>query len=140
MVMTSGNSHKTPLTVRGYELDSYGHVNNAVYMNYFEHGRWQMFRDEGLSEIIHQSGVLLVVTDVHIRYMREAKLYDSIIVETRTLVEPPYLIFKQRLLNPDKGLPLARSETKTVFIDESRKPVDIPEAFLRHFGREEPKE
>lgn len=127
--MASVTPHKTPLTVRGYELDSFGHVNNSVYMNYFEHARWQMFRDEGLSDIIHQSGVLLVVTDVHIRYMREALLYDSLIVETKTIVEPPYVLFRQKLINPDKGLPLARSETKTVFIDHSRRPVDIPEDF-----------
>ena len=29
--------------VRGYELDSFGHVNNAVYLNYLEQARWEMF-------------------------------------------------------------------------------------------------
>ena len=103
-------------------------------MNYFEHGRWQFFQDEGLAEIIHQSGVFLVVTDVHIRYMREAKLYDPLLVETRVSLEPPYLIFKQKLIHTEKGLPLARSETKTVFIDQSRKPVDIPVSFQQYFA------
>ena len=32
------------LEVRGYELDSFNHVDNAVYLNYYEHARWQILR------------------------------------------------------------------------------------------------
>lgn len=29
--------------VRGYELDSFGHVNNAVYLQYAETAKWDFF-------------------------------------------------------------------------------------------------
>jgi len=125
--------HITTTTVRGYELDSYGHVNNSVYLNYFEHARWEMFREMDLTRVIHSSNVIIVVTDVHIRYMREAKLYDEIEIQTSVVREEPYLIFKQKLLNRRTGLALARGETKTIFIDDNRKPVDIPKEFKAIF-------
>ena len=40
-----GSSPKTylcTLEVRGYELDSFGHVNHGVYVSYLEHARWKM--------------------------------------------------------------------------------------------------
>lgn len=127
-------THITSTSVRGYELDSYGHVNNSVYLNYFEHGRWVMFKDMNLNQLVHASHIMIVVTDVHIRYMREAKLYDEIDVQTRAFCEGSYLIFKQRLINRQTGLALARGETKTIFIDGDRKPVDIPQAFKKIFN------
>lgn len=129
----SPNAHSTSTSVRGYELDSFGHVNNSVYLNYFEHGRWELIRDFNLAHIIHSNNILIVVTDVHIRYMREAKLFDEIEIQTRVVCEEPYLIFKQKLLNRQTGFALARGETKTIFIDENRKPVDIPDEFKAIF-------
>ena len=35
--------YKFKTEVRGYELDSYGHVNNAVYVSYAEQARWKYF-------------------------------------------------------------------------------------------------
>ena len=131
--METTRIYKTHSTVRGYELDSYGHVNNSVYLNYFEHGRWEMLRDLDLNHVIHSDNVLLVVADVHIRYMREAKLYDEIEIQTRVVREDPYLVFKQKLINKTTGLALARGETKTIFIDEHKKPVDIPAEFRAIF-------
>jgi acyl-CoA thioesterase FadM len=58
--------------------------------------------------------------------MREAKLADRLEVVTRTNAEPPYLVFRQKLINELTGLSLARAEIKTIFIDSGRKPVEIP--------------
>ncbi len=123
--------HATPIEVRGYELDSFGHVNNAVYLNYFEHGRWDLFRKLTLNEIIHATGRIIVVTDIHVRYMREATLYDELEVRTRMMREGLYLIFKQKIFNKQSGLAIARGEVKTIFLDqETRKPTDIPKEFI----------
>jgi acyl-CoA thioester hydrolase len=35
--------HTTPITVRFSDLDSLGHVNNAVYFSYSEHARLEFF-------------------------------------------------------------------------------------------------
>ena len=35
---------KFEIEVRTYELDSYGHVNNAVYLSYFEYTRMKYLR------------------------------------------------------------------------------------------------
>ena len=39
--------HTTYVEVRTYELDSYNHVNNAVYLNYLEHARMDFLKAIG---------------------------------------------------------------------------------------------
>ena len=39
----------SPFTVRSYETDSYAHLNNGVYANWFEHGRLDYLRSLGFS-------------------------------------------------------------------------------------------
>ena len=34
-----GFRHMTPITVRFHDLDAFGHVNNARYLNFLEEGR-----------------------------------------------------------------------------------------------------
>lgn len=117
---------RTKITARGNELDSYGHVNNAVYLNYIEQARWELFRDAGLLDFFTQNGLFLVVVDIHIRYQREIRLFDEIEVATRTKRADPYMVFEQKLVNNTTGLPAARATVKTVFVDKSRMPCDIP--------------
>jgi acyl-CoA thioesterase FadM len=38
---------RTPISVRFYELDPYGHLNHSVYIQYFEVGRIDMFASFG---------------------------------------------------------------------------------------------
>lgn len=119
-----------PLTVRGYELDSYSHVNNAVYLNYFEHARWEYFRQLGLYHLLIENDNLPVVTDVHIRYQREIKLFDEIMIESFCTSEKPYLVFQQRISIVSTGLASARATTKLIFIDKNRIPMDVPAEIL----------
>lgn len=117
------------LEVRGYELDSFGHVNNAVYLNYFEQARWDILRQKRLFDYFTENKLLLVVTETHIRYSHEARLYDPLLVKTEIRREAPYLVFKHRLYNQISNLKLCSAEVKTLLTDDTRLPYDIPDVF-----------
>ncbi len=116
--------------VRGYELDSYGHVNNAVYISYTEQARWEILKEAGLLDVFLHTNLLLVVTETNIRYMRELKLLDEINVETTVKLEAPYLVFYHDILNLTDENKSAKAEVKTLLIDKDRIPQDIPEELM----------
>ena len=118
------------ISVRGYELDSYNHINNSVYLNYFEHARWEFFRQLDLYGIIKEPGNLPVVTDVHIRYQREIKLFDELMIESFCVEEKPYLLFQQKIMNLTTGLVSARATTKLIFIDHDKIARNVPAEIL----------
>ncbi len=118
-------SYKTE--VRGYELDSYGHVNNAVYISYTEQARWEILRNAGLLNSFVDKDLLLVVTETNIRYMRELKLFDEIEIISTIKIEAPYLVFQHEILNLTDNTKAAKAEVKTLLIDKDRIPQDIPE-------------
>jgi acyl-CoA thioester hydrolase len=117
-------------TARGYELDSYNHINNAVYLNYFEHARWEFFRVLDLYNFMAENKNLPVVTDIHIRYQREVRLFDELKIESFCTVERPYLVFQQKIINLTTGLPAARATTKLIFTGNDKIARDVPEEIL----------
>jgi len=116
--------------VRGYELDSYGHLNNAVYINYTEQARWEILHSEGLLDSFLNQKLLLVVTETSIRYMRELKLFDDVKIETLVSYEAPYLTFHHDIVNLSANVKAAKAVVKTLLIDKNRLPQDIPEDLL----------
>lgn len=73
---------RVPIEVRSYELDPYGHVNNAVYVNWLEHGRLAWLRDRGMSytSIPESFGVRVVVVSMRLDYKAETSLGDRVVV------------------------------------------------------------
>lgn len=62
------------ITVRGYELDTQGHVNQAVYLQYAEHARWECLRAAGITQDgLIASGVGPVALETTVRYLRELR-------------------------------------------------------------------
>lgn len=115
-------------SVRGYELDSYGHVNHAVYLNYLEQARWELFRNLGLLGYFHENDLLLVVIDVHVRYSREISLFDEVIVRTGITSEPPYLVFHHKMYLKGSNLKICSATIKTLFTDKGKLVRDIPKS------------
>ncbi|MFB9234894.1 acyl-CoA thioesterase [Plantactinospora siamensis] len=67
------------ITVRGYELDTQGHLNQAVYLQYAEHARWECLRAAGISqERLIASGIGPVALEVTLRYLRELRGGDEV--------------------------------------------------------------
>jgi len=114
------------LAVRGYELDSYGHVNNSVYLNYFEQARWEIFRQLELMDYFKQNNLLLVVTEMQIRYSREAKLFDELVIRTKVTNEAPYLVFNHRMFQQGSKVKICSADVKTLLTDKEHIKYDIP--------------
>lgn len=115
-------------TVRGYELDSFNHVNNAVYLQWIEQARWEILKSEALLDYFLSSSTYLVVIDTHIRYIREARLFDPLSIVTTVREASPYLEFLHAVRNRNDNRLVAKATIKTLFVDENRVPTDIPAA------------
>ena len=68
-----------PVTVRGYETDVQGHLNQSVYLQYAEHARWSLLRAAGITQAgLIGSGVGPVALETTIRYLRELLAGDEV--------------------------------------------------------------
>jgi len=86
--MTSNGTHAPfQIQVRFYELDPYGHVNHATYLQYFEAARvaWLAKAGQGL-DVLLAADVQLVVTPLATRFVAPALLNEQLIIDT-SLVE-----------------------------------------------------
>ncbi|WP_225830688.1 thioesterase family protein [Streptomyces sp. NK08204] len=67
------------VTVRGYETDTQGHLNQAVYLNYAEHARWSLLQAAGISQRgLTGQGVGPVALETTISYRRELVAGDEV--------------------------------------------------------------
>ncbi|MEU5593230.1 acyl-CoA thioesterase [Streptomyces sp. NPDC020298] len=67
------------VTVRGYETDVQGHLNQAVYLNYAEHARWMLLKAAGISQAeLLGRGVGPVALETTIAYRRELVAGDEV--------------------------------------------------------------
>lgn len=63
-----------PVTVRGYETDIQGHLNQSVYLQYAEHARWCLLDAAGIGQTdLMSKGVGPVTLETTIRYLRELR-------------------------------------------------------------------
>lgn len=75
--------HQLELSVRDYEMDIQGVVNNAVYQNYLEHARHQVLKAHGLDFVDYaERGINLVMIRAEIDYKVSLKGGDNFVVAT----------------------------------------------------------
>jgi len=121
----------TPLTVRYAETDAQGIVHHANYLVWFEEGRSDFLRQNGLNySDFEKAGFFVVVAGAELRYRAPALYEDAIVIET-TLVQArgKMLKFAYRALRDE--LILAEGETTHVVLGgEQRRPMALPEEFL----------
>jgi acyl-CoA thioester hydrolase len=62
----------TDIVMRFRDIDAMGHVNNAVYFTYFEHGRWRFFYSESQKDQF--PGLSFILAHVRCDYLRPLTL------------------------------------------------------------------
>lgn len=122
--------------VRSYELDTYGHVNNAVYMQWLEHGRSRLLQDKGFdyNSIEPAWGVRLVTASTKIDYRMGLHLDDDLeFTTTVSRIGTTSVTFRQEVLRGDDVA--ASCETVIVFTDPSMaRAAPVPEPFKQLYG------
>jgi acyl-CoA thioester hydrolase len=67
------------IEVRVYELDTQGHLNQAVYHQYAEHARWQLLAAAGLTaDLLLGRRIALVMLESNIRFRRELRAAECV--------------------------------------------------------------
>jgi acyl-CoA thioester hydrolase len=78
-----GYLHSVEFTVRDYECDIQGVVNNANYQHYLEHARHEFLISRGISFAqLHEEGIDLIVTKVEIEYKYPLRSRDRFVIKT----------------------------------------------------------
>jgi acyl-CoA thioester hydrolase len=100
-------SFSLELSVRDYECDLQGIVNNAIYQHYLEHARHEFLISRGVSfAALHKEGLDLIVIRVEIDYRYSLKSRDRFVVRLNLRREGNLrFIFEQDIFRmPDEKL------------------------------------
>jgi len=124
------HQYSLEFTVRDYECDLQGIVNNANYQHYLEHTRHEFLVSRGISFYdLHNQGLDLIVTRVVIDYKFPLRSRDRFVVRLNVRREGNVrLLFEQDILRlPDEKL-IIRAEI-TGIASKNGRPVS-PEALI----------
>lgn len=125
--------HSHSLKVRGYELDSYRHVNHAVYLSYLEQARWEFLASRGLTlRKLDELKRWPVVANLEISYLKPALMDDELTILSRvTELGRASLAIEHEIVCG--GRTITRAKVKAAIIDETGRAAAVPEIF-RHLA------
>ena len=135
-------SHETNIRVRYAETDKMGYVYYGHYATYYEIGRVETFRKLGLSyKKLEDSGVMMPVLDLKIKFIKPAKYDDLLIIRTVIRKLPAVRIhfeyeifsvsaFKDRSGREEVLPPPAGGGVRGGLADENKRLLNIGETTL----------
>lgn len=126
--------HLFPVRIYYEDTDFSGNVYHAAYLKFFERGRTEFLRDEGIhhSELAAQ-GIAFAVRSMDIAFDGAAHIDDLLTVTTEVAaVSGARLTLTQAILRDD--IVLTRATVMVVAIKTSGGPARMPRAILERFG------
>ena len=123
------------LKVRSYELDSQGHVNYAVYLNYCEFCRVVTLQQVGLPfENYINEGKFIVIAEANLKYLTPAFLGDELEITLEGAnAGRSNMTFKQEIFNTQTNRKVFEATMRAVFINKQGRPIQMDESFKNVF-------
>ena len=124
------------IDTRFRDLDAMGHVNNAVYFTYFEHGRLNFFKQR--FDMFEPSELaFFILAHAGCDFKIPLTLYDRISLQVWvSKIGTKSFDFSYKLVNrSDESIVYAKGESVQVSYDyDQKKPVEIPDRFKKQLS------
>jgi len=121
---------ETRIGVRSPEIDSFGHVNHAVFLHYLEHARFEALEAAGFAwPTLAARDWQIYVVRIEVDYLSQARRGDELLVRTwadgfrRTT-----MVLRQEIVRAeDPSTAVVRARVTAVWIGPDRRPMRVPE-------------
>jgi len=123
------SSHTITIVPRYAETDKGGVVHHSVYPVWFEMGRTELLRANGIAyKDLEETGIFFVVAELHIKYRRPAKYDEKLRLETTcTGVTAGKVEHAYKLTRCRDGVLLAEGTSILACVNAKGKVRRIPE-------------
>ena len=135
--MNVNNIFEYDVQIKEIHLDSFGHVNNAVYVQLYEEARWDFITKNGFGlEVIQRDQVGPVLLDLQVRFKREIKNREFIKIksQTREIISSKIILLEQKMINSDGKIASEALFTVGFFDMQERKLITPPQEWLAAVG------
>ncbi|MDX2003163.1 MAG: thioesterase family protein [Chitinophagales bacterium] len=110
--------NRTEITVRGYHLDLYRHVNNARYLEFLEEARWRFFEEEFETKGFEKLGLAFVIVNININYRYPASLGQVLDIRTSiSHIGNKSMVIKQTMALKETGQAVVDADVTVVMMD-----------------------
>jgi len=113
-------SFESTFRIRTFHTDSFGHVNNARYLELLEEARWQYAEHHGLIDLLNEENLGFIIMQMNLRFRMPVVEGDTIQVFTslKTLGTASGEV-EQLIMKKDQGKLAAKSMFHFVLIDRN---------------------
>jgi acyl-CoA thioester hydrolase len=122
-------SHKITVVPRYAETDKGGVVHHSVYPVWFEMGRTELLRANGVAyKDLEAAGIFFVVAQLNIKFRRPAQYDQQLILETTcSVVSAAKVEHVYKLTRNGDGVILAEGQSVLACVDNKGKVQRVPE-------------
>ncbi|MDR1405614.1 MAG: acyl-CoA thioesterase [Prevotellaceae bacterium] len=122
--------YSIPVQIRFSDIDGVGHVNNAVYNDYFDVGRLNYFKEAFGRTLQWGAGKTLVLVHTGADYLQPTFLYDTVEVRTSvTEVGNRSVKMKQYIVAADGSVRVEGCSVLSTYDMDTGKSFPMPAAW-----------
>jgi YbgC/YbaW family acyl-CoA thioester hydrolase len=128
--------HQYPILIRESHLDTFGHVNNAVYLSLFEEARWELVTSHGYSlQTVQERKQGPVILELTLKFLKELKLREQITITTEMLDYSGRIAkMKQQMIKTDGSVASEATFTFGLFDLEKRRLIEPTPEWRKAIG------
>lgn len=119
--------HEKTILISESHLDSFGHLNNARYLELFEQARWDLITERGFGiDTIRRTQTGPVLLEVQVRFRRELAPRERVVIRSELVsYEGKVAKIRQEMIKPD-GTTAAESVFTFGLFDLQRRKLIVP--------------